>query len=92
MLTQIYVTWRHQAITWANVDPDLCRLMASLGLNELTESAAMTSAATAMIKHGSYMSMEAVVRGLIQHIKAETRWLPISWQHLNIFLNENIWI
>ena len=23
------------AITWANVDPDLCRQMASLGLNEL---------------------------------------------------------
>ena len=25
-----------QAITWTNVDPDLCRHMASLGLNELT--------------------------------------------------------
>ena len=24
-----------QAITWANVDPDLCHQMASLGLNEL---------------------------------------------------------
>ena len=24
-----------QAITWANVDPDLCRQMASLGLNKL---------------------------------------------------------
>ena len=24
-----------QAITWANVDPDLCRQMASLGLNVL---------------------------------------------------------
>ena len=27
---------RQQAITWANVDPDLCRHMASLGLNELS--------------------------------------------------------
>ena len=27
--------WRQQAITWANVDPDLCRHMASLGPNEL---------------------------------------------------------
>ena len=27
-----------QAITWANVDPDLCRQMASLGLNELINS------------------------------------------------------
>ena len=27
---------RHQAITWANVDPDPCRHMASLGRNELT--------------------------------------------------------
>ena len=26
---------RQPAITWANVDPDLCRQMASLGLNEL---------------------------------------------------------
>ena len=26
-----------QAITWANVDPDLCRQMASLGHNELNE-------------------------------------------------------
>ena len=29
------MAWCHQAITWANVDPDLCRKMASLGLNEL---------------------------------------------------------
>ena len=27
---------RQQAITWANVDPDICRHMASLGHNELT--------------------------------------------------------
>ena len=27
---------RQQAITWANVDPDLCHHMASLGLNELS--------------------------------------------------------
>ena len=26
--------WRQQAITWANVDPDLCRYMVSLGQNE----------------------------------------------------------
>ena len=29
---------RQQAITWSNVDPDLCRQMASLGLNVLTHS------------------------------------------------------
>ena len=28
---------RQQAITWAHVDPDLCRQMASLGLNELNK-------------------------------------------------------
>ena len=28
---------RQQAITWANVDPDLCRHMTSLGHNELTK-------------------------------------------------------
>ena len=27
---------RQQAITWSNVDPDLCRHMASLGHNELS--------------------------------------------------------
>ena len=27
--------FRQQAITWTNVDPDLSRQMASLGLNEL---------------------------------------------------------
>ena len=30
------LAWRHQAITWANVDPDLCGQMESLSLNELT--------------------------------------------------------
>ena len=29
-------SWWHQAITWANVDPNLSRHMASLGHNELT--------------------------------------------------------
>ena len=28
---------RQQAITWANVDPDLCRHMASLGPSELNK-------------------------------------------------------
>ena len=32
---QWFVTWQHQAITWANVDPDLCHHMVSLGHNEL---------------------------------------------------------
>ena len=27
---------QHQAIIWANADPDLCRHMTSLGRNELT--------------------------------------------------------
>ena len=27
---------RQQAICWVNVDPDLCRHMASLGVNDLT--------------------------------------------------------
>ena len=34
---------RQQAITWANVDPDLCRQMASLGLHELPEGNEMNS-------------------------------------------------
>ena len=32
-----------QVITWANVDPDLCRHMASLGHNELTDMTPMSS-------------------------------------------------
>ena len=40
MISQHWFRWwigavRHRAITWANVDPDLCHQMASLGLNEL---------------------------------------------------------
>ena len=33
------MAWCHQeqAITWADVDPDLCHPMASLGLNELSQ-------------------------------------------------------
>ena len=34
-LVQVMV-WCRQAITWANVEPDPCRHMASLGHNELT--------------------------------------------------------
>ena len=34
---------RQQAITWANVDPELCRHMASLDLNELTLLPALIS-------------------------------------------------
>ena len=29
------VAWRQQAITWANVDPDLCHHMAALNHNAL---------------------------------------------------------
>ena len=36
-LVQVMVWCRQaQAITWANVDPDLCRHMVSLGHNQLT--------------------------------------------------------
>ena len=34
---------RQQAITWANVDLDLCLNMASLGHNELTNDAVLAS-------------------------------------------------
>ena len=33
--TLVQVMAWHQAITWANVDPDLCHHMAPLGPNEL---------------------------------------------------------
>ena len=35
-LVQVIVTIRHQAITWANVNPDLCHHMAALAHNELS--------------------------------------------------------
>ena len=43
MISQHWFRWwlgavRQQVITWANVDPDLCRHMASLDPNELTKS------------------------------------------------------
>ena len=38
-LVQVWLgAYRHQAITWVNVDSDLFRQMASLGLNELFPS------------------------------------------------------
>ena len=42
MLLLVIDRWgalRQQAITWANVDPDLCHHMASLGNNELKQVA-----------------------------------------------------
>ena len=41
MISQHWFRWwlgavRHQAITWANVDPEICRSISSLGHNELT--------------------------------------------------------
>ena len=36
-LVQVMAWWQ-QAITWANVDPDLCRYMAPLGQIELNKT------------------------------------------------------
>ena len=36
-LVQLIGVVRQQAITWANVDPDLCHHLASLGHNELSQ-------------------------------------------------------
>ena len=36
MISAFYGAVGQQAITWTNIDPDLCRHMASLGHNELT--------------------------------------------------------
>ena len=38
-----FVAWRHQAITWASVDPDRWHHMASLGPSELKETFNMSS-------------------------------------------------
>ena len=38
-----YVAVRQQAITWTNVEPDLCRHKASLGHNELMQDHPISS-------------------------------------------------
>ena len=43
-LTGENIAVRQQAITWANVDPELCRYMVSLGLNELMQKRRNSSA------------------------------------------------
>ena len=40
-LVQVPGAIRQQAITWANVDPDLCHHMVSLGHNELIHGLAL---------------------------------------------------
>ena len=38
-MPNIVINWvKQQAISWANIDPDLCRHMVSLGHNELTHA------------------------------------------------------
>ena len=35
---KLVVAWRRLGITWANIDPDLRRYLASLGHNEFTKN------------------------------------------------------
>ena len=48
---------RQQAITWANIDRDLCRQMLSLGLNELNASIYL-----------GHLSMQLMVATLNHHL------------------------
>ena len=42
MISYNHVTNRHQAITWANLEPGICRRVASLGHNESIKTTAYT--------------------------------------------------
>ena len=57
-----------QAITWANVDPDLCRHMVSLGHNELTKH------------HQKHISVENFTANKDMHIYK--RFIPNSGVNL----------
>ena len=54
MKSQHWFISRHQAFTWANVDPDLCCHMASLGHDELKRSIAAVVRLPQWRKPGTY--------------------------------------
>ena len=58
---------RQQAITWANVDPDLCRHMMSLGHNELRQKQCTTP--------GTWFNIKTVFSGIEVSI-IKMRWSP----------------
>ena len=62
---------RQQAITWANVDPDLCRHMASLGHNELKHSS--------MVRNGSGSELTKDTPCLAVIVEL---WV-VSYEHFN---------
>ena len=53
---------RQQAITWANVDPDLCRQMASLCLNELIQQRQNNATQLYTCCMGYFLSRQAQMR------------------------------
>ena len=66
MISQHWFAVRHQAITRANVDPDLCHHMASLGHNELT--AVMTYFLNAMTFPGNNELMLLLKKGFVSNL------------------------
>ena len=71
---------RQQAITWANVDPDHCRHMVSLGHNELNILVWVTERSCTKFTH-------------FEDIKVQTKWLHSAGNIFkSIFLNTNLYI
>ena len=69
MISQHWFRWwlgavRQQANTWANIDPDLCRHMASLGLNELASVSSNMARNSRTSNHIITKRHEAVCNGM----------------------------
>ena len=87
MISQHFI--RQEAITWANVDPDLCHHMTSLGLNELRREYL-----------NSLRLSDAYMRQLSDHHCFDQCWNIVNWNlrnklqwnlnpNSNIFIQEN---
>ena len=70
---------RHQAIGWANVDPDLCRHMTSLGYNELTYQMAVDI--TILTHQGLVIQM---CNGIVSLMVLVMVCWPINWTNANL--------
>ena len=80
LVQQVNIAWRHQAITWANVDPDLCCHMVSLGHNELnltnchTSNISGTLVGNKIVDHSNVVGVSPV--GATSTTSSFSTWTP----------------
>ena len=70
---------RHQAITWANVDPDLCHHMASLGHSELMY--------WSLWHYGNMISYRTISAPIIGTLIELDHWYPLSTMNEDLSLH-----